>query len=243
MAEDSITLKKSTVQLIAVLVVGLLVGYFIGAYVTGGKANTGTTATGGSPSPGSDGGQPSGGRVSVSADDDPTMGSKDAKVVMIEFSDFQCPFCGRFFAQTLPQVKADYIDTGKVLFVYRDFPLSSIHPNAQKAAEAAECADEQNKWEDMHNTIFKNQDQWADLDNAGAVAKFKEYAKSAGVNEQQFGSCLDSGKYQDEVLKDFNDGINAGVGGTPTFFINGVEVSGAQPFSVFKQIIDQELAK
>ncbi|MBI4018025.1 MAG: DsbA family protein [Candidatus Aenigmarchaeota archaeon] len=240
MAEDSITLKKSTVQIAAVFVVALVIGYFLGGYVINPKGTT--TVTGGNnPPPGADGTAPS--RVQVSADDDPTMGSKDAKVVMIEFSDFQCPFCGRFFSQTLPQIEKDYIDTGKVLFVYRDFPLSSIHPNAQKAAEAAECAEEQGKWRGMHDMLFNNQDSWAGLDNAGAVSKFKEYVKSLGANEQQFDSCLDSGKYQEEVQKDFSDGANAGVGGTPTFFINGIEVSGAQPFSVFKQIIDQELAK
>ncbi len=175
------------------------------------------------------------GRVDVSADDDPTKGLDTAKVTMIEFSDFQCPFCGRFYTQTLPQIEKDYIETGKVKYVFRDFPLS-FHQNAQKSAEAAECADEQGKFWDYHDRLFENQES-LDTDS------LKKYADELGLDTEKFNDCLDSGKYTEEVQKDFKDGQQAGVRGTPAFFINGILVSGAQPFENFKQVIDAELAE
>ncbi len=178
--------------------------------------------------------------VAASPDDDPVLGDPNAPVTIIEFSDIQCPFCGRFFDQTLPSLKKDYIDTGKVKLVFRDFPLS-FHQNAQKAAEAAECAKEQNKFWEMHDKLFGSQDEWSSLDGTSASAKFKEYAKTMGLTTA-FDSCLDTGKTAAEVQKDFSDGSSYGVSGTPTFYINGKELVGAQPYSVFKQVIDQELA-
>ena len=173
-------------------------------------------------------------KVQVSVDDDPVKGSADAPVTIVEFSDFQCPFCGRFYSDTLSSIDEKYIKTGKVKLVYRDFPLG-FHPFAQKAAEAAECADEQSKFWEMHNKIFENQ-------NAIEVTNLKQYAKDLGLNTGTFDSCLDTGKYAAEVQKDFNDGSSYGVSGTPSFFINGIQVVGAQPASVFEQIIEQELA-
>lgn len=182
---------------------------------------------------GNEPGQPS--RIAASADDDTVRGSKDAPVTIIEFSDFECPFCTRFYEQTLPLIEENYIKTGKVKFIYRDFPLS-FHKNAQKAAEAAECADEQGKFWEMHDKIFENQ-------NALDVTSLKQYAKDLGLDTTKFDSCLDSGKYADEVQRDFTDGQSYGVSGTPTFFINGIEVVGAQPYNTFEQIIEQELKK
>lgn len=173
--------------------------------------------------------------VEVSADDDASKGSDNAPVVMIEFSDFECPFCARFWSDTLPQIEEEYIDTGKVKFVYRDFPLG-FHQNAQKAAEAAECAEDQGKYWEYHDKIFENQ-------RAIDVASLKQYAKDLDLDSQKFDDCLDSGKYASEVQKDFQDGQAAGVTGTPAFFINGQKVTGAQPFSNFKQVIDSELSK
>lgn len=172
-------------------------------------------------------------RAQVSVDDDPAKGSATAPVTIIEFSDFECPFCARFYSQTLSQIEKNYIETGKVKFVYRDFPLS-FHPNAQKAAEAAECADEQGKFWELHDKIFDNQ-------QAIAVSNLKQYAQEIGLNTAQFNSCLDSGQMVSEVKKDFQDGQSYGVTGTPGFFINGIPVSGAQPYSVFEGIIEQEL--
>lgn len=166
----------------------------------------------------------------VSADDDPQKGPANAKVTIIEFSDFQCPFCAR--AQpTLEQIFQTY--GSKVRLVYRDFPLS-FHQNAQKAAEAAECADEQGKFWEYHDILFANQ-------NALDTESLKKYAAELKLDSQKFNSCLDSGKYGQEVKKDFSDGQSAGVQGTPAFFINGRLVSGAQPFENFKAIIDEEL--
>jgi protein-disulfide isomerase len=178
-------------------------------------------------------------RIEVSLDDDPVKGSQNAKVTIVEFSDFQCPFCQRFFLQTLPQIEEKYIKTGKVRFVYRDFPLTSIHPYAQKAAEAAECAYEQGKFWEYHDILFQKQSEWV----VAGESKFKEYAQQLGLDTQKFNQCLDSGKYANEVQKDYNDGLKYGVSGTPTFFINGIEVVGAQPYNVFEQIIEQELNK
>jgi len=170
-----------------------------------------------------------------SADDDPVEGDAKAPVTIIEFSDFQCPFCGKFFKDTLPQLRNEYIKTGRVKLVYRDYPLD-FHPYAQKAAEAADCADEQGKFWQMHDKLFDNQD-------AITASELKKYAADLGLDTAKFNNCLDTSKYEQEVKKDLADGNTIGVSGTPAFFINGISVSGAQPYSVFKQIIDGELAK
>jgi protein-disulfide isomerase len=180
--------------------------------------------------------QPS--KIVVSIDDDPVKGSKNAPITIVEFSDFQCPFCARFYAQTLPSIEENYIKTGKVKFIYRDFPLN-FHQYAQKAAEAAECADEQGKFWEYHDILFQKQSEWS----SAGIEKLKEYAQNFGLDIAKFNECLDSGKYTGEVQKDYSDGSNYGVTGTPTFFINGIEVVGAQPYSVFEQIIEQELNK
>jgi protein-disulfide isomerase len=172
--------------------------------------------------------------ISVSIDDDSILGDEDAPVTIIEFSDYECPFCARFYLNTFPQLKREYIDTGKVKLVYRDFPLS-FHQNAQKAAEAAECAGEQDKYYEMHDKIFENQ-------QAITTTNLKEYAKEIGLNTNEFNECLDSGEKANEVQKDFQDGQSIGVRGTPTFFINGKLLRGAQPFEEFQKIIEEELA-
>jgi protein-disulfide isomerase len=164
-------------------------------------------------------------------------------VTVIEFSDFQCPFCSRFWNQTLPQIKQEYQD--KVRFVYRDFPLTSIHEWAEKAAEAAECADDQDKFWEYHDLIFANQNALSEqLQTEGLSAvltTFRSYASDLGLDTAPFNDCLDSGKYTSEVQKDLQDGQSYGVTGTPAFFINGQLVSGAQPFANFKTVIDTAL--
>ncbi|MBU2634064.1 MAG: DsbA family protein [Nanoarchaeota archaeon] len=170
--------------------------------------------------------------VEVSVDDDPFIGPEDAPVIIVEFSDFQCPFCSKS-VPTVKQILEEYEEEVKI--VYRDFPLS-FHQNAQKAAEAAECADDQGKFWEYHDVLFENQ-------NALDVESLKEYAVDLNLDGDEFDDCLDSGKYEEEVKNDFQDGQSYGVSGTPAFFINGVSVSGAQPFSVFQQIIEEELAK
>jgi len=186
-------------------------------------------------------GQPAAGaKVQVSADDDPVMGSKNAKVTVIEFSDFQCPFCRSFWRDTFSQIKKEYIDTGKVKFVYRDYPLS-FHPMAMPSAQAAECADDQGKFWEMHDKIFGEQEKLGQGTVTFAVSDLKKWAAAIGLNAGQFNQCLDSGKYKAEVDKDFADGSASGVSGTPSLFINGRLLVGAQPFASFKAIIDEEL--
>lgn len=179
-------------------------------------------------------------RAVVGIDDDYCLGSEDAPVTIIEFSDYQCTYCQRFWAQTLPLIKSEYIETGKVKFVYRDLPLE-FHANAQTAAEATECAgDQENFWE-MHDKVFGGMSEWSGSGDPAVI--FKNYASELELDVDTFADCLDSGKYTEEVQKDLQDGAKA-IGGlsTPAFFIDGIFVGGAQPFSVFKQIIDSELA-
>ena len=171
-------------------------------------------------------------------DDDAVRGDAKAPVTIIEFSDYQCPFCERFYSQTEKQIEEQYVKTGKVKFVYRDFPLS-FHQNAQKAAEAAECAGEQNKYWEMHDKLFDN----SQGDGTGLnTADLKKYAADLKLDTTKFNDCLDTGKMTSEVQKDFLDGQKAGVQGTPAFYVNGQLISGAQPFSAFQQVIDAELA-
>ncbi len=157
--------------------------------------------------------------------------------MIIEFSDYQCPFCRKFREETLDKILETY--EGKVRFVYRDFPLENIHPYAFKAAEAANCAGEQGKYFEYHDLLYEKQSDWS----ARGEEAFVEYAQQLSLDVESFETCLASGKYEEEVRKDLQDGINAGVTGTPAFFINGIPLSGAQPFEVFKVIIDSELAR
>ncbi|MGQ9601145.1 MAG: DsbA family protein [Candidatus Bipolaricaulia bacterium] len=179
-------------------------------------------------------------RIAVSTDDDPALGRADAPVVIVEFSDFQCPYCARFAQQTFPQLKQEYIDTGKVRLVYRDFPLS-FHKNAAPAAEAAQCAYEQGRFWEMHDRIFAGQGEWSGSAGTAASQLFVGYAEALGLDKERFRECLSSGRYREEVQEDFRDGTSYGVTGTPTFFINGIKLVGAQPFSSFQQVIEAEL--
>lgn len=186
-------------------------------------------------------------RIFVSLSDDPVKGNQSAPVTIVEFSDFQCPFCARFFTQTLPQIQQDYIGPGKVKLVFRDFPLDSIHPNAIGASIAAHCANEQAKFWEYHNKLFEGQTQWASLGASDAANTFIQYASELGLDSDNFNSCLNSTKSLDEISSDYMDGINYGVSGTPAFFIGNdkdgyVTLIGAKPYSEFKQAIDNELS-
>lgn len=171
--------------------------------------------------------------IEVTRDDDPYTGSLTAKVEIIEFGDYQCPKCEEAFP-IVKEVVRTYGD--KILFVYRDFPLSEDHPQAEKSAEAAECADDQGKFWEYHDKLFLNQGS-LDIDS------LKRYALELNLNKVVFNNCLDSGKYQKEVEFDYLDGVKAGVDGTPIWFINKVKYEGAIPLEIFKKIIDEELVK
>lgn len=169
--------------------------------------------------------------VQVSAGDAVPRGSPSAPVKIIMFSDYQCPYCSRV-EPTIKQI----IDTygGNVVVYFRNFPLG-FHQYAEKAAEAAECAGEQGKFWEMHDKLFENQ-------AALTVDDLKKYASDLGLNTDTFNTCLDSGAMASKISKDQSDGAAAGVEGTPTAFINGKAVVGAQPFESFKALIDAELA-
>ena len=184
--------------------------------------------------------------VKISADDDPVIGDPNATISIIEFSDFQCPFCARFHIQTLPSILEEYVDQGKVKLVFRDFPIQNIHPNALPASVAAECANEQGKFKEMHDKLFDNQQEWSGLEMTKTVLLFSQYALEIGVEQEIFDSCLTSGKYIEEIRNDLKDGRDYGVSGTPGFFIGNdqigyVELKGAQPFESFKKVIDAQL--
>jgi len=184
--------------------------------------------------------------VKISVDNDPIMGDPDAPITIIEFSDFQCPFCARFYSQTLPLIYEEYIDQGKVKLVFRDFPIQSIHPNAVPASVASECANEQGKFKEMHDILFGNQNQWNNQETVDALSLFSQYATEIQLEQETFDSCLTSSKYIEEIQKDLNDGQNYGVTGTPGFFVGNdqigyVEIKGAQPFDIFKKVIDAQL--
>ncbi len=170
--------------------------------------------------------------TTLTVGNDPIKGSPKAPVLIYEYSDFECPFCGRA-APTVERILQEYGD--KVAVVFKQYPLP-FHPNAQKAAEASECAQDQGKFWEYHDTLFANQD-------ALSVTNLKQYAATLGLNTATFNTCLDSGEKASEVAADAAEGSSFGVQGTPGFFVNGITVRGAQPFEVFKEVIDAELGK
>lgn len=182
---------------------------------------------------------------SVSLDGAITMGRQDAPVTMVEFADFQCPFCKRHFDDTFNQIEQEYITTGKLKYVYKHYPLD-FHQNAKSAALAAECANEQGKFWEYHHILFENQIEWETQDANATATTFKKYATDLGLNAGTFNSCLDSSKYEEKVDKELQEGSTYGVSGTPAFFIGNEQqgytlVEGAKPFTALKQTIDQAL--
>ncbi len=162
--------------------------------------------------------------------DDPYKGPDDAAIIVVEFADFQCPYCRQSFP-VVREIISQYED--RVKFIYRDFPLTSLHSQAQIAAEAGECAHEQDMFWPMHDKMFINQD---DL----SLNALQRYAREIEIPDPiQFNTCLTSRKYETEVNKDFSDGYFAGVDGTPTFFINGQEFTGAVSVENFKTVLDE----
>lgn len=166
--------------------------------------------------------------------EDVILGQPEAKVTLVEYGDYQCPFCKIMFDETEGQIRKEYIETGKVKMVYRDFPIDSRHPFARAAAEAANCAKDQGKFWTYHDALFAKQKEIPTLD-------FVALATGLELDGEAFKECLESGKYKDKIQKDLDGGAGAGVNGTPATFINGQLVSGAQPYAVFKQAIEQAL--
>lgn len=190
---------------------------------------------------------------STSLDDDPIQGNRDtAKVALVEFSDYECPFCQRHFQQTYPEIKKNYVDTGKIVLVFRDFPLSFHEPAASREANSANCvkklAGDEKYWQ-MHDYLYTNT-----ASNGAGIeqSRISDYAVQLGVDKSSFDSCVSNAEFADEIAQDTVDGTSAGVQGTPGFIIGvlgadgsvtGEVVSGAQPYSVFEQAIENQLAK
>jgi protein-disulfide isomerase len=183
--------------------------------------------------------------VTLTIDGAPFRGRKDARVTLVEFSDFQCAFCARHSRQTLPAIVKDYVDAGTVRYVLRDFPIAALHPGADKAHEAAHCAGEQGKYWDMHPLLFAN---IRGQDRAGLTA----YARTLKLDAGKFEQCLTAGRHAPTIKKAIEEGQRAGVRGTPTFFVgvtgNGRTLQatqmlrGAQPYETFKAAIETVLA-
>ncbi len=177
-----------------------------------------------------------------------TLGAAIAPVTLVEFTDYQCPYCRRYNLQTKPQLIKDYVEAGKLRYVLREFPIESIHPRAFKAAEAALCAGDQDRYWDMNALFFRNQKRLRPED-------LVRHAETLGLDMAGFRDCLDGGKYTQRVRDDLRDGTAAGVRGTPSFFLGLTDpddpskikatkfLRGAQPYLVFKQAIDALIAQ
>ena len=170
-------------------------------------------------------------RVEVAFDRERLRGDAKAPITIVEFADYQCPYCQQIEA-AMKEVLKKY--PGQVNLAFRDFPLSSIHPNAQKASEAARCAGKQGKFWEFHDALFTDQ---AKLDEPG----LKAIGQALALDEKAFASCLGSGEFATQVARDQEDGRKAGIGSTPSFFVNGVFLSGTQPVAEFEKLIDNEL--
>ena len=184
---------------------------------------------------------PSGGKQCVTIDieqgTDPILGDPDAPVTIVEYSDFECPFCARFVTDAYVRIKSEYVDTGKARLIYKDFPLDNIHPLATPAAVVANCVAQELgdvAFFNFHDTIFAQQ---ANLSEANLTL----WATELGLSTEQVEACRNDSTLQEEIFTDINEALEAGINGTPSFIINGELLVGAQPFQSFKQAIDDAL--
>ena len=236
----SALMLPGSVILAGLIIAGSVVfsGWQLGQKLSSGSVFAGTV-TGGNQQQGQTGGQgaPAGPVKITLKPDTPFLGKKDAKVTVVEFADYQCPFCEQWYKTVYSELKSKYIDTGKVKFFYQDFAFLGADSNT--AAEAAHCAQEQGKFWEYHDYLFSHQGQentgWATAD------KQKGFAAAVGLNTSKFNQCLDTHKYAQEVQDETSAGKSYGVTGTPTIFINGVPTVGAQPATVFTAAIDAAL--
>lgn len=170
---------------------------------------------------------------SITLAEDPVLGDAQSPITMVEFSDFECPYCGLYSKETFPLIKKEYVDAGKVKIVFKNFPLP-FHKKAEKAAEAGECAFEQGKFWEYKGKLFDNQENLA-------TKNLKQYARDLGLDSKKFNQCLDSGRFEKEVKQDYQEGLERKLKGTPTFFIDSETLFGAQPFSEFQKIFEEKL--
>jgi protein-disulfide isomerase len=241
--ENTITFKRShlyTVLLPLAFVAGLTFGYIFWGRAD--SSSTSSPAAAAVPAANQGQGQaaPQGAeptpelrRYDVPEDDDPVLGPAEAPITIIEFSDYECPYCQKWHSEVWPALQAEYGD--QIRLVYRDFPLTSLHSNATPAAAAANCAREQDMYWEYNELLF---DMKFNLGNSTYI----RYAEELGLDMDSFTECVESGRHVDEVEADYEYAVNLGIRSTPTFFVNGIPVVGAQPFESFKKLIDQELA-
>ncbi|RME89312.1 MAG: DsbA family protein [Anaerolineae bacterium] len=233
--EDTVTFKRSHfygVLVVLAFAAGILVGYLAWGRGAGTSANGRVAAA---PSGQQAAPQPTQRvvRYDIPTEGYPAIGAEDAEIVIVEFSDFQCPFCKKWHDEVYGPLMDAY--PGQIRLVYRNFPLTNIHGDAFSAAEAAQCARDQGKFWEFHDKLFSGQY------GLGEEA-YLQYAADLGLDEEAFRQCLTEHKYQEFVQDDMNFAINLGVRSTPTFFINGLPIVGAQPLTVFTTVVDQELA-
>jgi protein-disulfide isomerase len=233
-AGGTVVFKRShfyTIMVVFAFAVGILVGY-----VAWGRAPAGRQAAA-APAPAAQAAAPDSNpaftRYDIPTEGFPSLGPKDADITLVEFSDYQCPFCKRWFDETYQPLLAAY--PGKIRLVYRNLPLTSLHPDAMSAAVAGMCASEQGSFWQYHDKLFGGEY------GLGRSA-YTKYASDLGLDTAAFDTCLDSGKFDDFIQQDMDFSLKLGVQSTPTFFINGLAIVGAQPLDVFKQVIDKELA-
>lgn len=239
--EETVTFKRShfySVLVVMAFGVGLLVGYLAwGADDAVGPARTAQPTQSAAPAgpvveapitPE----QPQYVRYDIPTEGFPAHGPADAPITIVEFSDFECPFCRRFQQETYQSLLDAY--PGQIRFVYRNLPLTSIHPEALPSAEAAMCAHEQDFFFPYHDKLFSS-------DQLGAEV-YLQYARDLGLDMTAFQSCLDSDRNISIINSDADFAVQLGINSTPTFFINGLAVVGAQPLDAFRQVIDRELA-
>ncbi len=228
--EEFVTFKRShfySVLVVLAFAVGILLGYVIWGRDTAVVAQQPTGPVAEAPVE-----EPQYTRYDIPTEGFPSLGPADAPITIVEFSDFQCPYCRRFHEETYRALLDSY--PGQIRFVYRNLPLTSIHPDAMPSAVASLCANDQDAYWDYHEKLFSSEILTRDT--------FVQYATDLNLDIDEFTACLDSGKHDEFIQNDMDFAINLGVQSTPTFFINGLAVVGAQPLSSFTQIIDQELA-
>ncbi len=238
--EEFVTFKRShfySVLVVLAFAVGILLGYVVwgrdtAAIVANAETNSAQPAAAAPVAEVPVTEEPQFTRYDIPTEGYPSLGPDDAPIVIVEFSDFQCPFCRRFHDETYDALLNAY--PGQIRFVYRNLPLTSIHPDAMPSAIASLCANDQNAYWDYHSKLFSSETLTRET--------FVQYATDLSLNVEEFTACLDSGKHDEFIQQDMEFALNLGVQSTPTFFINGLAVVGAQPLSTFTQIIDQELA-
>jgi protein-disulfide isomerase len=171
------------------------------------------------------------------------LGDPAAPITIVEFSDFGCPYCRVHASSVFKELKTQYIDTGKVYYVFKDFPIRELHPQARLAAEAAECAGAQGGYWPMHDQLFAEPSEWDGGSAETAEASFRRYAERIGLDRAAFEQCLASDQFTDEIQRDYDEARALGLTGTPAFVINGKLLSGARPIQQFSSVLDGELAQ